>query len=155
MTLTRLGTGVLILVISILGIESLRAVAVKTTQSDGPAARPTDSADDLKGTWSGTFQSRHAEVTPFTITVVIDSDSRGRLVGKASHSSVCLKDVDLYVTVNGSNVSLAGSDQDGSSITFQGTIDKSRTLLNLRYIINGSAGGRCESDDGAGNMGKR
>lgn len=155
MTHTKLGTGVLLLVISILGLESLHAATVRPAQSDGAAAMSTRPADDLKGTWSGTFQSKHSDVAPFTITVIIDSDSRGRLVGKSSHSSVCLKEVDLYVAVNGSNVSLAGSDQEGNTITFQGTIDKSRTLLNLRYIINGSAGGKCESDDGTGNMGKR
>lgn len=76
------------------------------------------------------------------------------MIGKSRISSDCLKDidVDLHVTVDGSNVSLAGSDQAGDTVTLHGTIDKTGTLLNLHYMINGSASGRCESDDGTGHM---
>jgi hypothetical protein len=112
-------------------------------------------ASDVTGTWSGTFQSDHANVAPFTITVVINPDSRGHLVGNSSLYSDCVKDVNLQVTVNGSKIVLAGSDADGNSLTFRGTIDKTGTLLNLRYIANGSASGKCETDQGSGTMGKR
>jgi hypothetical protein len=66
-----------------------------------------------------------------------------------------LKDGSLQVTVNGSNIVLAGGDNEGNHITFRGTIDQTGTLLNLNYILNSSASARCESDDGAGTMGKR
>ena len=152
MTGTRLATGVLLLVISILGLES--PGTADTGSEDNGTTNTSQPGADLKGTWSGTFQSKHAD-TSFTITVVIDPDNHGRLVGRSSHDSVCLKDVELQVTVKGSTIYLAGSDPEGNSITFRGTIDKSGTLLNLHYIINGSAGGRCESDDGNGTLGKR
>jgi hypothetical protein len=112
-------------------------------------------AADVKGTWSGTFLSRHPDVAPFTITVVINPDGRGHLIGDSTLNSDCVKNLHLYVTVKGSSVSLAGSDPDGANLTFNGSVDSTGTLLNLSYIINGSASGRCESDDGDGNMGKR
>jgi hypothetical protein len=110
---------------------------------------------DIKGTWSGTFVSRHADISPFTITVKISSDSHGHLVGDSSLVSDCLDSHRLQVTVSGSNIVLAGSDAKGDTVTFRGTIDTTATLLTLNYIINGSASGRCETDDGSGTMGKR
>ena len=112
-------------------------------------------APDLKGTWSGTFISRNTDISPFTITVKINKNPSGHLVGDSSVVSDCLNNHRLEVTVNGSNVVLAGSDADGDSITFNGTVDNTGTILTLHYIINGSASGRCEIDDGNGTMGKR
>jgi len=112
-------------------------------------------AVDVKGTWSGTFLSRHSDVSPFVITVVISPDSRGHLLGDSTLNSDCVKNLRLYVTVKGSQISLAGSDEDGANLTFAGSIDATGTLLNLSYLINGSASGRCESDDGTGSLGKR
>jgi hypothetical protein len=112
-------------------------------------------ANNLMGTWSGTFMSQHENVDPFTITVVIDRDAKGNLVGTAELSSNCIKGTKLQVAVNGADISLAGSDEDGGNITFHGTIDSSGTVLDLRYIVNGSSSGRCESDNGTGNMGRR
>jgi hypothetical protein len=100
-------------------------------------------ANNLLGTWSGTFMSQHENVDPFTITVVIDRDAKGNLVGTAELSSNCIKGTKLQVAVNGADISLAG------------TIDGSGTVLDLRYIVNGSSSGRCESDNGTGNMGRR
>ena len=57
--------------------------------------------------------------------------------------------------INGSNVELAGSDADGDTVTFSGTVDNTGTMLKLNYIINGSPSGRCEIDDGTGTMAKR
>jgi hypothetical protein len=113
------------------------------------------SATDVTGTWSGTFQSRQPNFTPFTITVVINTDAEGNLIGASSVSSDCLKDGSLHVQVNGASIVLAGGDSEGNHITFRGTIDKTGTLLDLNYVLNGSASARCESDDGAGTMGKR
>jgi len=113
------------------------------------------STTDVTGTWSGTFQSRQPNFTPFTITVVINTDANGNLMGASSVSSDCLKDGSLHVQVNGARIVLAGGDSEGNHITFRGTIDKTGTLLNLNYVLNGSASARCESDDGAGTMGKR
>jgi hypothetical protein len=114
-----------------------------------------EAASDVTGTWSGTFQSDHANVSPFTITVVISPDAGGNLVGSSSLYWDCVRDPNLQVTVEGPKIVLAGSDADGDSLTFRGTIDKTGTLLNLRYIASGSASGRCETDQGAGTMGKR
>lgn len=115
----------------------------------------TQAATDVRGTWSGTFISKNADISPFTITVKINSDTSGRLVGDSSLVSQCLDNHRLQVTVNGSNIVLAGSDAKGDSVTFTGTIDSTGTLLNLTYIINGSASARCEIDNGSGTMGKR
>jgi hypothetical protein len=113
------------------------------------------STTDVTGTWSGTFQSRQPNFTPFTITVVINTDANGNLMGASSVSSDCLKDGSLHVQVNGATIVLAGGDTEGNHITFRGTIDKTGTLLKLNYVLNGSASARCESDDGTGTMGKR
>ena len=110
---------------------------------------------DLRGTWSGTFISRNSDISPFPITVKINHDSGGHLVGDASLVSDCLRSHRLHIKINGSNVELAGSDADGDSVTFSGTVDNAGSLLKLNYIINGSPGGRCEIDDGTGTMAKR
>jgi len=130
-----------------IGVPSLQASSQQTNAA-GPAA-------NLKGTWSGTFLSQHENVEPFTITVVIDQDSKGNLIASAQLSSDCVRATKLQVTVRGSKVSMAGSDQDGANITFLGTIDSTGAMLDLRYIVNGSSSGRCESDNGTGNMGRR
>jgi len=110
---------------------------------------------DVVGTWSGTFQSKHANMSPFTITMVIAPNADGELLATASLSSDCVRDTVLHVTFEGSKVVLAGSDSDGNSITFRGALDSSTTVLQMGYILNGSASGRCELDEGAGSMGKR
>lgn len=121
------------------------------------AAASTTSATtaSLQGTWSGTFVSKNASMPPFTITVILGPDSHGRMVGNASVVAACLKTHRLQATVNGSNVVLAGSDADGDNVTFRGTLDSTGTLLTMSYILNGSAGHRCETDQGTGTMGKR
>ena len=135
MTSTKFALGVLLLLISI------------AASSQPP---------DVRGkTFSGAFQSRHSDVRPFTIRGPINADSRGRLIHKARVTSDCLKnvkDVDLQVTFQGSNVSFAGSNEDGN-VTLLGTIDDTGTLVNIsQYIINGSPSGGCEVDNGTGNL---
>ena len=66
-----------------------------------------------------------------------------------------LKGAQLEVTVTGSSIVLAGSDEEGDSMTVRGTVDSTGTLLKASYILNGSASGRCETDDGAGSLAKR
>jgi type 1 fimbria pilin len=112
-------------------------------------------APDLKGTWSGTFVSRNADISPFTITVKIKKDLSGHLIGDSNVVSDCLDSHRLQITVKDSNVELAGSDEKGDTVTFSGTVDNTGTVLTLHYIINGSPSGRCEIDDGNGTMGKR
>ena len=113
------------------------------------------SATDVRGTWSGTFFSKYPNVAPFTMTVVITPNSQGHLVGSSSLNSECLKGAQLKVTVTGATVVLAGSDEAGNNITVRGTVDNTGTLLKANYILNGSASGRCETDDGTGSLGKR
>lgn len=135
MTSTKFALGVLLLLISI------------AASSQPP---------DVRGkTFSGAFRSRHSDVRPFTITGPINQDSRGRLIHKARVTSDCLKnvkDVDLQVEFNGSNVTFAGSNADGN-VTLLGTIDDTGTLINIsQYIINGSPSGGCEGDSGTGDL---
>jgi hypothetical protein len=112
-------------------------------------------AIDVKGTWSGSFQSVHPDMAPFSMTVVISANASGHLVGTSDLVSECVRGVTLQVTVNGTNVVLAGSDAEGDSITLRGALDTSGTLLNLSYIVNGSPSGKCETDQGSGTLGKR
>lgn len=112
-------------------------------------------AMDVTGTWSGTFFSKHSNVPPFTMTVVITPNSRGHLVGNSSLNSHCLQGAKLQVTVNGSKLVLAGSDPEGDNFTVQGRLDNTGTLFTGSYILNSSASGRCETDDGTGTLGKR
>jgi hypothetical protein len=37
----------------------------------------------------------------------------------------------------------------------RGSLDNTGTVLNSTYVLNGSAGGGCETDDGTGNLTKR
>jgi hypothetical protein len=120
-----------------------------------PAVSAQPAAADVKGTWSGAFFSRHSNVRSFTMTVVINADSRGHLVGNSSLNSDCMKGAQLEVTVTGSQVVLAGSSDAGDNITVRGTVDSTGTLLRANYILNGSATGSCETDDGTGSLAKR
>ena len=132
----------------LMGAASLYATSQIVSAGSQPAL-------DVRGTWSGTFFSKHSNVAPFTMTVVINPDSRGHLIGTSSLNSDCLKGVQLEVTVTGSQVVFAGSDEEGDSVTVRGTVDKTGTLLKANYILNGSASGRCETDDGTGSLAKR
>jgi hypothetical protein len=127
---------------SVIGTESVRAGSANQNEWSGT-------------TWSGTFQSQHTGASPFTMTVVINLGPDGNLVGTTSSAADCFTDATLQVTLKGSRVVLAGSDAEGNNITFRGYLDSSGTILNLNYILNSSASGRCESDDGAGNLVKR
>ena len=146
------------LLMTVLGAAYLYAPGPAGAQSK-PAASTAGStqqaAAEMKGTWSGTFFSRHSNVAPFTMTVVINPDSRGRLIGSSSLDSDCLKGAQLEVTVTGSKVVLAGSDDEGDNITVRGTVDNTGTLLKASYILNGSATGRCETDGGTGSLARR
>jgi hypothetical protein len=124
-------------------------------QASSPTGSTQQAAADVRGTWSGTFFSKYSNVAPFTMTVVINPDSRGHLVGNSTLNSHCLKGAQLAVTVSGSKVVLAGSDEEGDNITVRGTVDSTGALLEATYILNGSASGRCETDAGTGNLGKR
>jgi hypothetical protein len=140
------------------GTSSLRGASASGPPGSGPVSTGSSSqrtAVDVTGTWSGTFLSRQPQFSPFTITVVIGPDENGRLLGTSSVSSDCLRDGTLQVTVTGSKIMLAGGDAEGDHITFTGTIDRTGTLMNLRYVLNSSASARCESDDGTGTMGRR
>ena len=111
---------------------------------------------NVTGNWSGTFSSNHSNVAPFTIVVVINQDSTtGRITGNSTLASRCLKGAHLEVTVTGSSVVLAGSDEQGDNMTIRGSLDETGTLLNSTYILNGSAAGACETDDGTGTLTKR
>ena len=112
-------------------------------------------ATDVRGRWSGTFTSNHSGFAPFTITVDISADSKGRIVGSSNMNSHCLKGAQLQVTVSGSDVVLAGSDKAGNNVTLRGSLDITGTQLKSTYIMNGSVTGVCETDDGTGTLAKQ
>jgi hypothetical protein len=148
----------LLLLMTMMGAAFLYASTpadAQSKQATSAAESKQQPATEIRGTWSGSFFSKHSNVAPFTMTVVINPDSRGHLIGSSTLNSDCLKDVRLEVTVTGSNVVLAGSDENGDNITVRGTVDKTGTLLKASYILNGSATGRCETDNGTGNLAKR
>ncbi len=144
----------LLLLVVTIGTASLCSAKPADNQSK-PASPAQKTATDFTGTWSGTFFSKHANVAPFTMTVVINPDSNGHLIGTSTLNSNCLKEVRLEVTVKGPQITLAGSDDEGDNITVRGTVDGTGTMLKANYILNGSASGRCETDGGTGNLSKR
>jgi nitrous oxidase accessory protein NosD len=87
--------------------------------------------------------------------VVITPNSTGRIVGSSTLTSHCLKGAQLQVTVTGSTVVLAGSDKAGNTMTLRGSLDSTGTLLKSTYVLNGSATGACETDDGTGTLAKQ
>jgi hypothetical protein len=105
------------------------------------------------GTWHGTLSSRNYD--PVQVTLVINQGVGVKLTGAVTLVSPCLKDVDLEITVNdGSNLVLAGTDPEGDTLTFRGTLDATGTQLTVTYILNASASARCETDDGSGTLKK-
>jgi len=155
MTSKSFSSRVLLLLLSVMIMMRAASLYATSQHNQIASAGSTQPALDVRGTWSGTFFSKHSNVAPFTLTVVINPDSRGHLIGTSSLNSDCLKGVQLEVTVTGSQVVLAGSDEEGDSMTVRGTVDKTGTILKANYILNGSASGRCETDDGTGNLAKR
>jgi hypothetical protein len=151
-----------ILFLSFLQLTALGAVYAsspgdrsQSTQPTSPAGSTQQAETNIRGTWSGTFFSKHPNVAPFTVTVVINPDSRGHLIGSSTLNSDCMKSAQLEVTVTGSTVVLAGSDEEGDNITVRGTVDKTGALLKATYILNASATGRCETDNGSAELAKR
>src|SRR2546428_8522249 len=118
-----------LLLMAMMGSASVYAASPAGDQSKQDTSAAGTTATEVRGTWSGSFFSKHSNVAPFTMTVVINPDSRGHLVGSSTLNSDCLKDVRLEVTVTGSNVVLAGSDENGDNITVRGTVDRTGTLL--------------------------
>jgi len=147
-----------LLLMSLMRADLLYAASPTDDQNMQPTFATSSAGQaniDVKGTWSGTFFSKHSNVAPFTMTVVINPNLKGHLIGHSSLNSHCLKGAQLDVTVTGSTVVLAGSDAEGNNMTVRGTIDSTGTLLTATYILNGSATGACETDDGTGTLGKR
>ena len=110
---------------------------------------------NLYGSWSGTFTSNHSDVQPFFLSIIITSDSSGRLIGNSTLEAKCMKNANLNVTLNGSNIVFAGNDGHGDNLTIRGTLDPSGTIIDSTYIMNGSQGGGCETDDGKGSLQKQ
>src|SRR6185437_746422 len=141
----------------LLAVMVLQARSLAESRSNQllSVAEPQQIATDVKGTWSGTFYSKHSNVAPFTITVVISADSMGHLTGTSSLNSDCLRGAPLHVNVAGSKIVLAGRNPEGDNITVRGKLDGNSTQMATTYILNGSATGKCETDDGTGSLGKR
>ena len=150
----RMALRLLLLLMILMAANSLFAVSpvAQTGQAASAADSGQDSAFDVTGTWSGKFVSKDESLPPFTITVVINADSQGNLVGKSTLTSRCVKHAQLKVKVEGSKVELAGSDAQGDNLTLRGTLDDTGTILNSSYILDGSATGKCEPEGGKGTL---
>jgi hypothetical protein len=134
------------------------ATAQQTDQSRPPQsapASPPQTSTDITGVWSGTLFSNHSDAAPFTITVVITRGSDAHITGNSTLSSDCLKGAKLQALIKGASVVLAGSDEEGDNLTIRGTLNASGDIMKASYIMNGSATGRCETDDGKGQLAKR
>lgn len=124
----------------------------QSAQAGGPS---NSAAIDMKGVWSGTLFSNHADVAPFTMTVVVTKNGNTHFVGDSSMNSDCLRGAKLQVAVTNGSVVLAGSTDEGDNITVRGTLNATGDILQASYILNGSASGKCETDDGKGQLAKR
>jgi len=127
-------------------------VAVGPAYAAPQATKGQQASGSVQGTWSGTFFSNYLNVPSFTITIVITPNGQGHLTGDSTLNSHCLKGAKLDVTVTNSQVVLAGSDNQGDNLTLRGTLDSTGTMLPSIYIMNGSASGACETDDGTGTL---
>lgn|SRR5690348_5749862 len=106
-----------------------------------------------KGNWSGRFSSHN--FASFPVSIAITEDANGRLHGEANMAHPCMKAGKLIVTIVNNSIVLGGSDADGDTITFNGTIDTAGTLMDLSFVLNGSPSARCETDQGKGSMEKQ
>jgi hypothetical protein len=124
----------------------------RTSPATGSTSKPSI---DLRGIWSGTFVSNHSNAGSFTMTVVINEDSHGNLIGSSTLNSNCLKEAQLQIKVTGSEIVLAGGNEAGDNITLRGTVDKTGTALKFSYILDGSATGKCETETGTGTLARQ
>jgi hypothetical protein len=147
-----LGSLVLMLVMQAGACHALSLARSQAAHSLNPAASSEGDLIDVRGTWSGKFVSKHPENPAFTMTVIVSPDANGDLIGRSTLNSRCLKRAQLKVTVEGSRIIFAGSDEQGDSITVRGTIDETGAIVKAAYILDGSATGRCETDDGTGTL---
>jgi hypothetical protein len=148
-------TLIALLILLMVRVSSVCAANAPPGRGQTTATVGSTDATDVRGIWSGTFYSRHSNIVPFTMTVEINPDASGHMIGTSSLNSECLKGAKLQVTVTGAKVVLEGTDEEGDNITVRGTMDATGTLLKSTYILNGSASGRCETDDGTGELAKR
>lgn len=106
-----------------------------------------------RGNWSGQFSSHN--FASFPVSIAITQDANGNLHGTANMAHPCVKAGKLIVTMVDNNIVLGGSDAEGDTITFSGTIDSAGTLMDLSFVLNGSPSARCETDQGKGSMEKQ
>jgi hypothetical protein len=156
MTKAKFTLGLLLM----LPASAVGAVPIAGTIGTGDQSRITLAAASpnaaAQGTWSGTFRSKHTHIAPFTLSLVVNPDMHGHLTNTSGLASYCLlRNVDLHVIISGSNVILAGTDEVGNTLTFEGTIDTTGRVLTTHYVTNGSASGKCESDDGTAYLQKQ
>ena len=69
-----------LLLITVIGAGSL--CGASPAQAKSGQATSAAGATDVTGTWSGTFFPKHANVASFTMTVDINQDADGSLIGR-------------------------------------------------------------------------
>lgn len=110
----------------------------------------------VAGRWAGVFQSNDLSLVPFTILATITEDSSGNLTAAASFLKfACMSAANLKGTLSGTTITLAGSDSIGDNVTFKGMSNSQGTQMSLRYVLNASASGKCETDSGSGMLTKQ
>ena len=119
----------------------------------GSTLLPAQAKSPVAGIWAGTLSSRSFASFPVSIRVV--QDAHGNLSAHATMTHQCVQESKLMVTVAGSNVVMSGSDADGNTVTFRGSLDDTGKLLDVSFVMNGSATGRCETDSGKGSLNKQ
>src|SRR4051812_46306798 len=93
----------------------LRSVVSCVVILGAVAANPSAAPTPFEGVWHGTLSSRNYAAVP--VTLIINKGVGVKLAGALNLISPCLRDADLDVTMDGSNIVLAGSDPDGGTIT--------------------------------------
>lgn len=150
----RFATGLIAMSLLGLWVELSAAQVIKFWPSGlAAAAQAAAPGGAPVGTWSGNLSSRN--FASFPATIAITQDANGNLRGAAVLHSSCMSEGALVVRFSGSNISLVGSDRESDNITFRGTLDSTGTQMSLSYILNASASGRCETDQGSGTLTKQ
>lgn len=130
-------------------------------QSAGCAGVPSDSGalagvsvPPLTGTWSGTFQSSiDGSTTTASVSVTQTSaDAHGvfGVTGSATENSVCFTTSTLVSSgIAGRIVNMTFSNNDGSTVTFNGLLTSPATAKQIQGTYKVS-GGLCDGDNGNG-----
>src|SRR5438445_11398839 len=90
-----------LLLMAMMGSASVYAASPAGDQSKQDTSAAGTTATDVRGTWSGTFFSKHSNAAPLTMTLVINAHSRGHLIATSSSNWDALECVQRDLTITG------------------------------------------------------